>query len=432
MHTTSIHTSSHDEHSASSYSHEHTHGHGQYRRHDYPYQNAGSVAPSPTECDFPLHAEHAPAHAQGQVQVQGRRTGQAGEGYHLDNSAGGGGGGLEYVFDDPRRPYYCQQLAPSPVRPSSWHYSTISGAGDIGDRAGSIAGTGSISGSHSGSNAAADGRKSMQAQSQQRTNNLAPGSSGISTSSGFSKTASFGSSSLASNTSFLYQDADYALPFSHAHVQHGSAQHYSKAQSFGSFASSTGGGGGAEAAHSDASDASKYPWSSYPPYGAGVHGGRPSTNTAGPDRYVRTVLTYASYQPAGSRRGNRATAGSGGSIGSVQPDRPLSFKSMAKGPEGSNRVVLAANDGTPPFLSPVHLSAFVGVYNPPICLPELLTGPLFPPLTSASDRRNHLCYDSKQQHHKQHHKQTHLVITTSTRRKNIIFLVIDKKRDIVR
>ncbi|KAJ9109702.1 hypothetical protein QFC19_001932 [Naganishia cerealis] len=138
--------------------------------------------------------------------------------------------------------------------------------------------------------------------------NLAPGSSGITASSGFSKAGSFGSS-LAS---FSFEDADHALPFAHpSHPKNSS-----------SFASST-------AAYSD-SEGSKHPHGIHKPY-------------AGPDRYVKTTLTYASSMPY-NRKGNKAGA-SNGSIGSNQSDRPLSFKSMAKGPDGSNRIVLAANDG---------------------------------------------------------------------------------------
>lgn len=106
---------------------------------------------------------------------------------------------------------------------------------------------------------------------------------------------------------------------------------------------------------------SKYPYHPHPqpqhhpqhPYG--IHSRSYPYAYTGPDRYVKTVLTYASHPGTSNRRGNRGGANgngsgsgggaSGGSVGQAG-DRPLSFKSMARGPEGSNRVVVAANDGT--------------------------------------------------------------------------------------
>lgn len=146
--------------------------------------------------------------------------------------------------------------------------------------------------------------------------NLAAGSSEITSSSGFSKTGSTGSSVPSSS----YEDADHALPFANgAHAKNAS-----------SFASSA-------AVHSDA-DSGKHTLPSNRPY-------------AGPDRYVKTILTYATNPPA-NRKGNRG-GGSSSSSGMSQSDRPLSFKSMAKGPEGSNRVALAANDGE--LLAPLYI-----------------------------------------------------------------------------
>lgn len=162
------------------------------------------------------------------------------------------------------------------------------------------------SGSHheSTNSTSTDARKSGTAAHR----NLAAGSSGITSSSSFSKTGSTGSSAPSSS----YEDADHALPFANGvHAKNSS-----------SFASSA-------AVHSD-SDSGKHSLPANRPY-------------AGPDRYVKTILTYATNTPA-NRKGNRG-GGSSGSAGISQSDRPLSFKSMAKGPEGSNRVALAANDG---------------------------------------------------------------------------------------
>lgn len=253
------------------------------------------------------------------------------EGYHPDAGVTGATAGMEYLYDDPRRPYYCQNLAPSPAR-TSWHHSTFSGGSGAG------ASVGGSSSSNSGSNADNHARKPTQAdtaQQQRRNQPLAPSSSGITTSSGFSKTGtgSFGSSSLAS-VSLSYEDADYALPFAN-----GSTSAASHLKNSSSFTSSSAIG------YSD-SEGSKY-------HPHGIHG----RAYAGPDRYVKTVLTYASYMPS-NRRGNRSgNGGSGAGVGGGQADRPLSFKSMARGPEGSNRVVLAANDGKKVSSASVCLSS---------------------------------------------------------------------------
>lgn len=241
------------------------------RRTDIASATSDSVAPSPTEADFPLDPF-------------GTQIRKVHEGYHGD-----GASGLEYMYDDPRRPYFCPNLSPSRT---SWHYP------------GASAGSGSNYDSTS-STSTSDARKSTGHATQR---NLAAGSSGITSSSGFSKTGSSGPSAPSSS----YEDADYALPFAHG-TQHKNSS---------SFASSA-------AVHSDV-DSGKHPLPANRPY-------------TGPDRYVKTILTYATNPPA-NRKGNRG-GGSSGFVGISQSDRPLSFKSMAKGPEGTNRVALAANDG---------------------------------------------------------------------------------------
>ena len=244
---------------------------GQGRRSDIASATSDSVAPSPTEADFPL--DH--------FGTQARRMP---DGHHVEGS------GLDYMYDDPRRPYYCQNLSPSRT---SWHHPGGSTSGSSNN---------AQSSSTMSSN---DARKSTGNPSSR---SLAAGSSAITSSSGYSKTGSLGSSAPSSS----YEEVDHALPFSHG-------GHYKNSSSFASSA----------AAHSD-SDSGKHPISSNRPY-------------TGPDRYVKTLLTYSTAPPA-SRRGNRG-GGNTGSIAMAQADRPLSLKSMAKGPEGSNRVVVAANDG---------------------------------------------------------------------------------------
>lgn len=254
--------------------HSSRHGNTAPHAHDYAAHNrrtdiasaaSDSVAPSPTEADFPLDS----------FGTQIRKV-------HDGNQADGSSG-LEYLYDDPRRPYF-SNISPSRM---SWHFSASS--------------IGGVSHHDTSSSASTDARKPGAAAQR----NLAAGSSGITSSSSFSK------STVSSAPSSSYEDADHALPFANgAHVKNSS-----------SFASSS-------AVHSD-SDSSKH--------------SSPNRPYAGPDRYVKTILTYATNAPS-NRKGNRG-GGSSGSAGSSLNDRPLSFKSMAKGPEGSNRVALAANDG---------------------------------------------------------------------------------------
>jgi hypothetical protein len=259
---------------------------GQGRRSDIASAASESVAPSPTEADFPLD------HLGAQI-----RRGH--DGYHVD------GTGLEYMYDDPRRPYYCQNLSPSRT---SWHHP----------------------GGSTSSSSNAQTSSTMSTNDARRSNpsarSLAAGSSGITSSSGYSKTGSFGSSAASSS----FEEVDNALPFAHG-------GHYKNSSSFASSAPT----------HSD-SESGKHPMPSNRPY-------------TGPDRYVKTVLTYSTAPPS-NRKGNRGGGNSGsGAMG--QADRPLSLKSMAKGPEGSNRVAVAANDGKPKA-QPIEVKMLNSLFSP--------------------------------------------------------------------